>query len=59
MQSVQLGVLFDLAHKLGIKYDEIYRSRVDVEDLVIVIITEGGTKDKIIVAIEEFLEAQK
>ena len=56
---MQLGVLFDLAHKLGIKYDEIYRSRVDVEDLVIVIITEGGTKDKIIVAIEEFLEAQK
>lgn len=51
--------LFDLASKLDIKYDEVYRYKVSVDELISVIITEGGIKDKIIVAIKEFVEIQK
>ena len=50
--------LFDLAHKLGIIYDEIYRGKVDAGDLVIVIVTEGRTKNEIMDAIKQFAEEQ-
>ena len=48
--------LFDLASKLGIKYDEIYRGKVDVGELISVIISEGGSKEKIVESIKRFCD---
>lgn len=47
--------LFDLADSLGIGYDKKLRGKVGLDYLIIGIIDEGGSKEKIITAIKEFV----
>lgn len=49
--------LLELANKLGIRYCEGYKGKVPVDQLVLVITTEGGVKEEIIAAIEQFCKA--
>lgn len=46
--------LFELASKLGIKYDEIYRGKVNIDELISVIVSEGSPKEKVIGSIKDF-----
>ena len=48
--------LFDLANSLGVGYDEEFRGKVLIEHLILNIISEGGSKDKVLKAIKGFLE---
>ena len=48
--------LFDLADSLGIGYDKKLKGKVSIEYLILEIIDEGGSKEKIIEAIKVFAE---
>lgn len=48
--------LFDLAWDLGIKFDSELRGKIKIVDLMIVIINEGGSKEKIVEAIKDFIK---
>jgi len=51
--------LFDLADSLGIGYDKKLRGKVGLDYLILEIIDEGGSKEKIINAIKEFVKKNK
>ena len=48
--------LFDLAWSLGIKFDLKLKGTVEVVDLLIVILTEGGSKEEVVKAVKQFVE---